>query len=323
MNNINRFWKSCLQYISIALLFISLTPGCTKSPVSPSVTSSAEPSSSPLQTVDPKQANQENGILSSPSALPSITSTIMLTPLAGVLPDLTLTEIISQDVVWEMINQVNASRVQNDLSFLTGENPICTGNNECYTIKNRFTGSKGLKWAKEYIYKELSSLGYSVEVEDWSLGGLSDQNIIARKRGDLYPDEEIYLVAHLDGVKEILTEKFPAADDNATGVVDLLETARILSNYSFRRTVVFLFSTGEEKGRLGVISYLNQLSESEIKSIKYAVNVDMLGYDANQDKVIELWHADDPPSKELTTLMFDIIQDYELDLVPRYVVGCG
>lgn len=52
---------------------------------------------------------------------------------------------------------------------------------------------------------------------------------------------------------------FPAADDNASGVVDLLEAARVLSKYSFDRTLVFFFSTGEEEGALGVKSYLNDI----------------------------------------------------------------
>lgn len=66
-------------------------------------------------------------------------------------------------------------------------------------------------------------------------------------------EHEIYFVAHMDGVADS-----PAADDDASGVVSLLELARILRNRAIRNTVVLVFSTGEEQGALGVDSYIDQ-----------------------------------------------------------------
>jgi acetylornithine deacetylase/succinyl-diaminopimelate desuccinylase-like protein len=232
------------------------------------------------------------------------------------------TVITYDDIVWEMFGQVNKVRALTDLRKLTGETPICT-ENECYTIKNRLTGSEGLYWAKEYIYDELIKLGYSVEFRDWSSSGYADQNLIAMIPGTLYPDEEIYFVAHLDGVKNGLELQFPAADDNASGAVDILELARVLNGYSFSRTVVLFFSTGEEQGRLGVKSYLSHLSLNELSSIKYVVNIDMIGYDEDNNGIMELWHGDHPPSVALAQMMSEIIIAYKLDLTPRLVIGCG
>ncbi len=226
------------------------------------------------------------------------------------------------DIVWEMLGQINIDRALNDLKQLTGDAPICL-NNECYTIANRFTGQDGLTWAKEYISKELVELGYSVEIQSWSHSGYVDQNIIARKPGVLHPEEEIYFVAHIDGVNTGGDERFPAADDDASGVVDLMELARVLSSYPFSRTVVLLFSTGEEQGTLGVQSYLSQLSSSEISSIKYVINIDMIGYDANHDSLMELWHGGENQSIDLAMMVSEIIRAYQLDLEPVLVVGCG
>jgi Zn-dependent M28 family amino/carboxypeptidase len=102
-----------------------------------------------------------------------------------------------------------------------------------------------------------------------------------------------------------------------------LELARILSSHTFSRTVVLLFTTGEEQGRLGALSYLNQLSPPELGSIKYAVDVDMVGYDGNRDGVMELWHGGHAPSMAVTEMMSETIRAYQLDLVPEFVVGCG
>jgi hypothetical protein len=228
--------------------------------------------------------------------------------------------ITDMDIIREMLSQVNKDRALIDLRKLTGEEEICFDAG-CYTIANRQTGSEGLRRAKDYIHEELVRLGYSVEVQNWSLSGYADQNIIVRKPGMVFPAEEIYFVAHIDGVQA--SRKAPAADDNASGVVDLLELARILRNYSFQRTVVLFFSTGEEQGTLGVKSYLDQLSTGKLSSIKFAVDVDMVGYDANQDTKMELWYGGHAPSLALTQIMSETIHTYQLDLTPEFVVGCG
>jgi hypothetical protein len=225
------------------------------------------------------------------------------------------------NVVWQMLDQVNRNRIVNDLRRLTGEEPICT-NAGCFTAVNRGTGSEGLHWAMEYIYEELVSLGYSVEFRDWSRSGWNDRNLIARRVGVSAPTEEVYFVAHVDGVELTPGERFPAADDNASGTVDILEVARVMSTYSFSRTVVLLFSTGEEHGALGVRGYLDQLSSEELSSIKYAVDIDVVGYDADRDTVMQLWGGDHPPSVALTQVMSETMRAYRLGLAPRLITGC-
>jgi hypothetical protein len=301
--------KSGLLLGAVLFFFIFSNLGCLsakETPVTPTLQGTI-PTLTGGVTITTFQEN-----LSTPSPTSTIQPANLSEPTAS----------LPSDVVWGMLEQISLERAVTDLKKLTGEEQICI-ENECYTIKNRFTGSEGLQWAKDYLYKELTSLGYSVEYQDWILGGYSDQNLIARKVGVLHPDEKIYFVAHIDGKKKSVLNRFPAADDNASGAVDLLEVARVLSNYSFDRTLVFFFSTGEEEGTLGVRSYLQELSQEELSSIKYVVNVDMVGYDDDNDGVMELWHGDDPSSLALTQMMSETIQAYRLDLSPELIVGCG
>ena len=295
--------KLSLRLVLLATIIIAFSFGCANFSISQSVQPSAN--APPMRSTLHWK--------SSDSATVSPTE---------VLLDPSSSAITPEDIVWEMIGQINIDGALNNLQALTGESPICI-NNECYTIKNRLTGSEGLGWAKQYIYKEISNLGFSVEFRDWSRSGRSDQNIVIRKPGALHPEEEIYFVAHLDGVGGSSEVSYPGADDNASGVVDILELARVLSHYSFSRTIVLLITTGEEQGTLGSQSYLSQLTPIELSSIKYVVNLDMLGYDANQDGVMELWHGGHAPSIELVNTMSEIIQAYQLDLSPGFVVGCG
>ena len=233
-----------------------------------------------------------------------------------------LSEIIPRGSVREMIGHVSQERVLTNLKRLSGVEPICIAGN-CYTIKSRDLGSEGLQWAKDYVYETLTSLHYSVDIQDWSRDNHSEANIVARKEGLIFPNEEIYFVAHLDSKNLDGSDSAPGADDNASGVSDLLELARIFSNKSFSRTVVFFFDTGEEYGCLGVRSYLDQLSPEKLEQIKYVINQDMLSYDANDDGVIELWSGDHDPSLDLAHTMSEIIQVYGIGLEANIVTGCN
>ena len=226
-------------------------------------------------------------------------------------------EIIPLEKVAEMLAQLNQESARRDLQRLTGAAPICIASN-CTTIKHRRTGSEGLVWAKDYISSELLGLGYSVEIQDWSTSGFADQNILALKAGTVQPEEWVYFIAHMDS--KLLT---PGTDDNASGVAGLLALARVIQNYSFERSVGLLFTSGEEQGAFGVWNYINQLTPQELNDIIYAINVDMIGFDANQDGVMELWHANHPPSMALAQIMHATIKAYQLELKPGFVVGCG
>jgi len=229
---------------------------------------------------------------------------------------------VTQDpIVSEIVRQVNRDRALNDLRQLSGEIPICVGT-ACNTIADRLTGSIGLKWAMDYLYENLVSLDYSPELWNWSASGYSGQDLIVRKAGTITPTEEIHIVAHVDGIRST-GARSPAADDNASGAVDLLELARILKGYLFERTIVLHFSTGEEQGTLGVSTYFNHLSKVELSRIKFAIDVDMIGFDGNGDHVMELWHGGEAPSRDLTQMMHDTIRAYQLRLNPRLITGCG
>jgi hypothetical protein len=322
MKSNNVFSLSSLRLALSATILLASNLGCAYFPGSTSVQPTLNSVSQYTSTTG-LTSKQHQTLQNSPSSTIQSTATFPLkstkettvTPtIASPLPIQTM--VPSEDLIWEMIGRVDIERALTDLRRLSGVDPICI-DGECYTITDRETGSEGLGWAKDYVYQELVNLGYSVELREWSLEGWSDQNIIARKSGFLHPDEEIYFVAHLDGVASS-----PAADDDGSGAVDLLELARILNNYSFSRTLVLLFSTGEEHGSLGSRSYVDQLSQEEIISIKYVTSIDMVGYDSDSDGVMQLWPGDHPPSLVFAQTVNEIISTYQIDLAPRIITDC-
>ena len=64
--------------------------------------------------------------------------------------------------------------------------------------------------------------------------------------------------------------------DNATGTALVMELARVLSQYTFRSTIVFSVNTGEEQGLIGATALANYLDGKNVR-IKAVNNNDVAG----------------------------------------------
>jgi hypothetical protein len=91
-------------------------------------------------------------------------------------------------------------------------------------------------------------------------------------------DEAIIIGAHLDAVGNGGGLLVAGGLDNASGVVDIMATAKALaeSGIKLKRTVLFLFTGGEEAGLLGSKLYTSNPLFPIEKTVMY-VNLDMVG----------------------------------------------
>jgi hypothetical protein len=130
--------------------------------------------------------------------------------------------------------------------------------------------------AQQWISGQFQSWGLEVELMDFSMpGGSASDNVIARMTGTKYPDEYIVLGGHYDSVS--WSGPAPGADDNASGTSGVMEAARILSQYEFDRSIVFIAFSGEEQGLYGSAAYASEKAQ-EGKNILGYFNMDMIGY---------------------------------------------
>ncbi len=95
--------------------------------------------------------------------------------------------------------------------------------------------------AATLIERELSASGYAVERLPYRVDGHDVANLVAEIPGTNRKDEIVVLGAHYDTI-----ECTPGADDNASAVAVLLETARLLRDLKPRRTVRFVAFPCEE-----------------------------------------------------------------------------
>lgn len=108
-------------------------------------------------------------------------------------------------------------------------------------IRHPVTAPEALQQSANYILKTLTSLGYDLSDHCFNDGGSSFSNVIATRRGTLYPDQRVIVMAHFDTVSTS-----PGADDNASGVALLLELATIFKEARFEKSIQFIGVNLEE-----------------------------------------------------------------------------
>ena len=152
---------------------------------------------------------------------------------------------------------------------------------------NRRCDSRYIYEVEAWFYKRYNSLGVDTVIKhDFKVHkpGFPEEtgdNILAIQWGTKTPEEYVICGAHYDSWNDDGTDpdtiRSPGADDNASGVAGILETARILSNYSFDRTIIYGNWNAEEIGLKGSAAYAADCAEQLMDIVGY-FNLDMTGY---------------------------------------------
>ena len=149
-------------------------------------------------------------------------------------------------------------------------------------FETRFCAHPNAVAAQNWITEQYESFGLEVFVQDFTLPPTfqydsSSDNVIAIQRGTDFPDEYVVCGAHYDSFTFESIDNAPGADDNASGTAGILETARILSQYDFKRSIIYCSFSAEERGLIGSSYYAQQCAEQDINIVGY-FNLDMTGY---------------------------------------------
>jgi len=142
------------------------------------------------------------------------------------------------------------------------------------------------------------------------------RNVVAVLPGTRQPERRILICAHYDSLAIVRgpdgqvdwtqTEVVaPGVNDNGSGTAAVLELARVLSQYEFEKTLVFIAFAGEEQGLVGSTLYA-QKARREGQIIEAVLNNDIIGSDvagdgASATRVVWVFSEDpaDSPSRQL------------------------
>ncbi len=183
--------------------------------------------------------------------------------------------------VTNLLNDVRIDSMKMFVEELTGLKQVVI-NGVLDTINSRYAYSPGNAKAFYYLKQKFQQYGLSVDSLAFNPTG---KNVFGIKYGTKYPNQKYILGAHYDNHPPFNVA--PGADDNASGTAAVIEAARIFSNYNFSYTIVFAGWDEEELGLLGSIAYVNNALSNNDSILGY-INLDMLGWDGNNDSIADI-----------------------------------
>ncbi|WP_339647730.1 M28 family metallopeptidase [uncultured Salegentibacter sp.] len=199
--------------------------------------------------------------------------------------------------IYEIIDSVSADRIEADIRKLAG---FGTRN----TFSDTISDTRGIGAARRWIKSEFDNISNNcdncldvfyqkdfVTTEDgeriphdaWVV------NVVAVQKGTKYPNRYIIMSGDIDSrasnTMDFETDA-PGANDNASGMAGAIEAARVLSQYEFESSVVYVGLSGEEQGLFGGKGLAEYAKENEWEIIG-VLNNDMIGNIEGVDGVID------------------------------------
>ncbi len=174
---------------------------------------------------------------------------------------------VENATIREMMNQVNMDSLQATVQHLQD-------------YQNRMWNSTNAFAASDWIAGRMAALGLEVEQQPfyantWYGSGQAAPNVIGIQRGTVYPNTYVVCGSHFDSFA--YSGNCPGADDNATGVASVLESARIMTQYEFEYSIIYCAYGCEEMGLYGSEAYASRCQQQGMDIIGY-FNNDMNGY---------------------------------------------
>ena len=198
--------------------------------------------------------------------------------------------------IYDIINKVSAERIKNDVTTLVNFGTR-------HTLSDTISSTRGIGAARRWIKSEFERISNNcnncLEVtyqRDLVKKEESNRipkdvwvvNVMAIQRGTTYPDRYIIMSGDIDSrVSDAnnYTSDSPGANDNASGMAGTIEAARVLSNYKFENSIIYLGLSGEEQGLFGGQGLVKSAKEKGWDIIGI-FNNDMIGNIEGGDGII-------------------------------------
>lgn len=170
--------------------------------------------------------------------------------------------------IQEIVDQVDSNLLRQRLGNIVG-------------IRHYSANPANLNRCRDTI--EQSFVGYGLETyrQNFPYSNTTGQNIIGTLKGAVADDTIVIVDGHYDTVINA-----PGADDNGSATIGMLEAARILSQYRFKKSLRFIGFDLEEAGLRGSLYYTQHLPANETTA--GVLNMEMIGY-----------YSEEPNSQEL------------------------
>ena len=199
--------------------------------------------------------------------------------------------------IYEIIENVSEERLENDIRKLAG---FGTRNTFSDTVSNTRGIGAARRWIKSEFDEVSSNCNNCLEVfyqKDFVTKEDGNRipkdawvvNVLAVQKGNKYPNRYIIMSGDIDSRNSDtmnFTDDAPGANDNASGMAGTIEAARVLSEYKFENSIIYVGLSGEEQGLFGGKG-LAEYAKKNNWEIIGIFNNDMIGNIEGVDGVID------------------------------------
>jgi hypothetical protein len=175
------------------------------------------------------------------------------------------------------------------------------------TVSDPTQANRGIGAARQWIFDQFKSYSPRLEVSFDThtipkaariYKDIELRNVVAILPGKMQPDRWIMITGHYDSINlrvppELRRDPAKAAELPAPGVTDdgsgtacVMECARVMSQYEFDATLVFVAFAGEEQGLVGARAMAKRLKDKG-QTIEAVLNNDIIGSEISGNGVID------------------------------------
>lgn len=199
--------------------------------------------------------------------------------------------------IYDIIDAVSEERIKNDVKTLADFGTR-------HTLSDTVSQTRGIGAARRWIKSEFDKIDkgcsncldvfYQKDLVKKGDGArivhdVEIVNVVAIQKGTKYPNRYIIMSGDIDSrVSDPtdFTSDSPGANDNASGMAGTIEAARVLSNYKFENSIIYVGLSGEEQGLYGGKGLAAYAKEKDWEIIGI-LNNDMIGNIKGVDGVID------------------------------------
>lgn len=198
--------------------------------------------------------------------------------------------------MYDIVEAVSADRLETDIRKLAGFGTRNTMSDTVSTTIGIGAARRWIKYEFDAISKQCDNClevyyqrnlvkpdGRRIKKDTWVV------NVIAIQRGIKNPNRFVIMSGDIDSRNSDSTDSdgdAPGANDNASGMAGTMEAARVLTQYSFANSIVYVGLSGEEQGLYGG-QHMAKVAKKQGWDIIGVLNNDMIGNIEGVDGVIE------------------------------------
>ena len=203
----------------------------------------------------------------------------------------------NKDALYDIIENTSSAKLEENIRILANFGTR-------HTLSDTLSETRGIGAARRWIKSEFESISkncgncldvfyqknyFTPKDGDRIVKPVWINNVLAIQRGKIHPNRFIIMSGDIDSrISDPInyTDDSPGANDNASGMAGTIEAARVLSEYTFNNSILYVGLAGEEQGLFGGKGLAKHAKEKGWEIIG-VLNNDMIGNITGVDGVID------------------------------------